>query len=1024
MLKLVVAKNDISNEYIVDTNLNKDILRQTSNIVFQDSEKTIIININANTFNIFSTIIDVINILKVDSVVVLKSYFDDVLSNKLLDETILLELEALLVNIEFNYEIIGSLVTEAGEVEDSTSFFLDNSELFKGNAYELLNRGRLDSELISENNLFINNDVLENNIIGDSSDPIEPENPTAPIDITAPDAPIITNVVDVNGDFTSMIISGTGEEEGNTIKLYDVSNTYIGTAFVDSDLNWSIDITSLNSDETYGLKVSETDSSGNISDDSQSVNVLKSTRESYIAPGGSEDYVFAGSSDDKIYVYTDDLNDSLILDGGDGTDTTSFEFLSGGVTIDLNDETQSIGDNTVTLRNIENIYGSKTGDDTITGNSEDNYLYGARGADVIHGGDGNDTIVGDDARLQEDNNDDTLYGDGGDDYIKGGYGNDSLFGGTGDDTLSGQFGDDWFKGGAGNDDIYGGGFSRENVAVFSGSIGDYKVTRINAQHYIVEDRRKDLTGEEYGPDGKDTLYGVDYVIFEGSSDLKVSLGIIPGLRAELLTSSDTGWYNDDRYTKDTTPSVELTLHSLVEVGCIVQIHVVDKDNNVVVTQYSPNQAEIDSGSVQVTLPELEDGTYGIRTSILNLLGVEGNQSSELIVNIDAEIDSPIIDTVMSDVGTSAGEITAGGTTNDDRPTFTVELPSIMFPGYVLTLYNGGAAIHTEIITATDIANGSVSITPVHALSETTHTLSLTLSGKSGIESDPVSFTLTVDSTATPLILDLDGDGVETLSKEAGTKFDIDADGDKDKTGWVGADDGLLVRDINNDGIINDASELFGEHTIKEDGSKAKDGFEALSELDSNNDGVINKEDDAFDELQVWKDLNSDGITNDGELISLAEANIKEISLEHKVDGTVDNGNTIGLKGSYTNSEGEKEEISDVWFSYEENMEKENIDLSNTPKIDLNNNKKDVLSLNFESLVDMKDENDELVILGDKYDNVILPGGIKSEDNTEGMWENTGTKNDEEGRSYNIYQSNKEDSLITLLIEAQIDINNI
>ena len=41
-----------------------------------------------------------------------------------------------------------------------------------------------------------------------------------------------------------------------------------------------------------------------------------------------------------------------------------------------------------------------------------------------------------------------------------------------------------------------------------------------------------------------------------------------------------------------------------------------------------------------------------------------------------------------------------------------------------------------------------------------------------------------------------------------------------------------------------------------------------------------------------------------------------------------------------------------------------------------------------------------------------------------MWENTGIRNDEEGRSYNIYQSNKEDSLITLLIESQIDINNI
>ncbi len=169
---------------------------------------------------------------------------------------------------------------------------------------------------------------------------------------------------------------------------------------------------------------------------------------------------------------------------------------------------------------------------------------------------------------------------------------------------------------------------------------------------------------------------------------------------------------------------------------------------------------------------------------------------------------------------------------------------------------------------------------------------------------------------TPLILDLDGDGIETLSFSEGVRFDIDADGTLNQTGWVGADDGLLVRDLNGDGIINDASELFGEHTLKDDSTKASDGFAALSELDSNSDGVMNSLDDSFDELKVWRDLNSDGITQQGELFSLAEAGVSEISLNSEITNVDSNGNTVGLLGHYIDSSGARQQLADVWFEYQ------------------------------------------------------------------------------------------------------------
>ncbi|MEW6741049.1 MAG: glucosaminidase domain-containing protein, partial [Nitrospirota bacterium] len=79
----------------------------------------------------------------------------------------------------------------------------------------------------------------------------------------------------------------------------------------------------------------------------------------------------------------------------------------------------------------------------------------------------------------------------------------------------------------------------------------------------------------------------------------------------------------------------------------------------------------------------------------------------------------------------------------------------------------------------------------------------------------------------PLILDLDGDGIETTNVKDGAYFDYDGNGFSEQTGWAGADDGLLVMDRNGDGIINDGKELFGDQTILSNGQRASNGFQAL-----------------------------------------------------------------------------------------------------------------------------------------------------------------------------------------------------
>lgn len=86
-----------------------------------------------------------------------------------------------------------------------------------------------------------------------------------------------------------------------------------------------------------------------------------------------------------------------ILDGGAGSDAVVFTNTT-GVNVSLNDTGADVivshDGETDTLRNIENI-GGTIGNDTLSGNSQDNILTGgAGGADTLTGGAGNDRLIG------------------------------------------------------------------------------------------------------------------------------------------------------------------------------------------------------------------------------------------------------------------------------------------------------------------------------------------------------------------------------------------------------------------------------------------------------------------------------------------------------------------------------------------------------------------------------------------------------------------------------------------------------
>lgn len=167
----------------------------------------------------------------------------------------------------------------------------------------------------------------------------------------------------------------------------------------------------------------------------------------------------------------------------------------------------------------------------------------------------------------------------------------------------------------------------------------------------------------------------------------------------------------------------------------------------------------------------------------------------------------------------------------------------------------------------------------------------------------------------PLVLDLDGDGIETLGINATTHvvFDTDGDGLKTGTGWISADDGLLVFDRNANGTIDNGGELFGDQTLV-NGVKASDGFSALAGEDTNADGKFDATDTNFTNVRVWQDANADGISQSSELHTLSELGITSINLTSTSTNITTNGNIQIAAGTYTKTDGTTGSAGNLNFS--------------------------------------------------------------------------------------------------------------
>ncbi len=93
----------------------------------------------------------------------------------------------------------------------------------------------------------------------------------------------------------------------------------------------------------------------------------------------------------------------------------------------------------------------------------------------------------------------------------------------------------------------------------------------------------------------------------------------------------------------------------------------------------------------------------------------------------------------------------------------------------------------------------------------------------------------------PLVINFDGN-VANL-RDQSFFFDIDADGKKDEIHELASGSGYLALDKNNDGMINDGSELFGP--------QSGDGFGDLAQYDEDGNGWIDENDSVWNKLKIW-----------------------------------------------------------------------------------------------------------------------------------------------------------------------------
>ena len=203
---------------------------------------------------------------------------------------------------------------------------------------------------------------------------------------------VLVNIEGVVGSAFNDLLTGGNAANGTVAGLGDgLYESFRGNAGNDTiDGGQGYDLVSYaNSPAGVNVKLNDT-FDGTASDGFGGTDILRSIEG---VRGSTFNDVLTGS-DTAAFESFEGLNGDDTIDGLGGTDRVDYFLARGAVNVNLATGTASDGyGNTDTLRNIEDVRGSRDFSDTLTGNAGNNRLAGLGGNDTLDGGAGADTAV-------------------------------------------------------------------------------------------------------------------------------------------------------------------------------------------------------------------------------------------------------------------------------------------------------------------------------------------------------------------------------------------------------------------------------------------------------------------------------------------------------------------------------------------------------------------------------------------------------------------------------------------------------